>query len=549
MMENASPVREDASRKGTMLRCRRCRKGVIDSTCLAMVEATDESSAAVCSIWHVNVDTLPEWILTSVHQAQWTVGKLNCQNCGARLGGFNFINRSECPCGRDATVHFNKSRVDRDHKHYVLIVQPRRTRPEKGRAGLPTDGAPNNEERPEFNRTALGSLQLNCAAVMSHIGPAEASSSLTHSENTQSFPFSPLYCISHRRRCSLEDDATFRSSCFCPSGLMDKSAVDLTRAGADELTRSPVSYPRGRRFDTDGEASVAAVAFSSFVSGGRRSPLDQQLLQREEDVESSETTAVQEEVPDPTLFLRGRTVSDSVGEQEEEMVPQASMASPASNSLSKREKNRLKSLRRKQRRRERWLHSQLEQEQLGKSIEAESVSRSPLDSEEEEREGLTCAVCLDVYFSPYSCQPCAHVFCEPCLRTLAKNRPTNTPCPLCRTLISHTSFHKELNHTAKTFFPKVYYGRKQNFQNAPCAKWPLPSCRKRFRPFWGYQRPAATARRRWHFVHGGFALDALDLTDMRGWLFDIGLVIVYIHSVNWILAFLFLCFLMYYFFF
>lgn len=32
------------------------------------VEATDESSAAVCSIWHVNVDTLPEWILTAVHQ-------------------------------------------------------------------------------------------------------------------------------------------------------------------------------------------------------------------------------------------------------------------------------------------------------------------------------------------------------------------------------------------------------------------------------------------------------------------------------------------------
>ncbi|GAA6229362.1 E3 ubiquitin-protein ligase RNF180-like [Lates japonicus] len=484
-----------------MLRCRRCRKGVIDSTCLAVVEATDESSAAVCSIWHVNVDTLPEWILTSVHQAQWTVGKLNCQNCGARLGGFNFINRSECPCGRDATVHFNKSRVDRDHKHYVLIVQPRRTRPAKGRAGLLTDGAPNNEERPEFNRTALDSLQLNCAAVMSHISPAEASS------------------------------------------LMDKSAVDLTRARADESTRLPVSYPTGRRFDTDGEASVAAVAFSSFVSRGRRSPLDQQLLQMVEDVESSETTAVQEEVPDSTLFLRGRTVSDSVGEQEEEMVPQASMASPASNSLSKREKNRLKSLRRKQRRRERWLHSQLEQEQ------AKSVSGSPLDSEEEDREGLTCAVCLDVYFSPYSCQPCAHVFCEPCLRTLAKNRPTNTPCPLCRTLISHTNFHKELNNTAKTFFPKVYYGRKQNFQNAPCAKWPLPSCHKRFRTFWGYQRPAATARRRWHFVHGGFALDALDLTDMRGWLFDIGLVIVYIHSVNWILAFLFLCFLMYYFFF
>ncbi|XP_071321974.1 E3 ubiquitin-protein ligase RNF180 isoform X2 [Trachinotus anak] len=525
-----------------MLRCRKCRKGVIDSTCLTMVEATGESSCAVCSIWHVNVDTLPEWILTSVHQAQWTVGKLNCRNCGARLGGFNFIERSKCPCGQDATVHLNKSRVDRDHKHYVLIVQPRRARPEKGHTGLPTDGNQSNEERHEFNRTTLDSSQLNRAAIVSHIRPAEASNSLPDSENTQSFSFSPLYCISHRRRCSLEDDSTFRPSCFCPSGIMDKSGIHLRRAGADESTRSPVLYPTSQQLDTGGEASVDAVAFRSLVPGGRQLPLDQQLVQTVEDIESSvETPAVHEVVSDSALFLRGRTVSDSVAEQGAEMMPQASVASPASNSLSKREKNRLKSLRRKQRRRERWLHSQLEQEQ------AQSVTL--LDSEEEDREGLTCAVCLDVYFSPYSCKPCGHVFCEPCLRTLAKNRPTNTPCPLCRSLISHTNFHKELNHTAKTFFPKIYHARKQNFQNAPCAKWPLPSYHKSFHTFWGYQRQAATVRRRWHFAHGGFTLDAVDLTDMRGWLFYIGLVIVYIHSVNWVLIFLFLCFLTYYFFF
>lgn len=45
---------------------------------------------------------------------------------------------------------------------------------------------------------------------------------------------------------------------------------------------------------------------------------------------------------------------------------------------------------------------------------------------------------LDVYLSPYSCNPRGHIFCEPCLHTLAKNRPANTTCPLCRTLISHT---------------------------------------------------------------------------------------------------------------
>ncbi|KAG7249948.1 hypothetical protein CRUP_018608, partial [Coryphaenoides rupestris] len=67
------------------------------------------------------------------------------------------------------------------------------------------------------------------------------------------------------------------------------------------------------------------------------------------------------------------------------------------------------------------------------------------DEEEEEeeegsrtdREGYICAVCLDVYFSPYT-----HVFCEPCLRTLAKGTPANTPCPLCRTTITHVFFQK-----------------------------------------------------------------------------------------------------------
>lgn len=47
------------------------------------------------------------------------------------------------------------------------------------------------------------------------------------------------------------------------------------------------------------------------------------------------------------------------------------------------------------------------------------------------REGLTCAVCLDIYICPHICRPCG-----PCLRTIINNRPMNTPCSLCW---SHTS--------------------------------------------------------------------------------------------------------------
>nr|XP_025875079.1 E3 ubiquitin-protein ligase RNF180 isoform X2 [Vulpes vulpes] len=103
----------------------------------------------------------------------------------------------------------------------------------------------------------------------------------------------------------------------------------------------------------------------------------------------------------------------------------------------------------------------------------------------EEKESYICAVCLDVYFNPYMCYPCHHIFCEPCLRTLAKDNPASTPCPLCRTIISRVFFQTELNNATKTFFPKEYLKIKQSFQKSSSAKWPLPSCRKAFHLFGG----------------------------------------------------------------
>ncbi|XP_049907930.1 uncharacterized protein rnf180a [Epinephelus moara] len=218
--------------------------------------------------------------------------------------------------------------------------------------------------------------------------------------------------------------------------------------------------------------------------------------------------------------------------------------------MSKREKNRIKCLRRRQRRRERWRQSQLqESRQSSTGNPSSSSSEDDEDMSAGDREGYICAVCLDVYFSPYMCHPCNHIFCEPCLRTLAKNSPTNTPCPLCRTIITHVFFQKELNQTARTFFPKEYLSRKQNFQKASCAKWPLPSCRKLFRIFGGFQRQSSPIARR-QFPHGGgYRLDALDFEDdSRGWHFDMDMVIIYIYSVNWVIGFFIFCFLCYLFF-
>uniref|UniRef100_A0A1A8LAG2 E3 ubiquitin-protein ligase RNF180 n=1 Tax=Nothobranchius pienaari TaxID=704102 RepID=A0A1A8LAG2_9TELE len=223
--------------------------------------------------------------------------------------------------------------------------------------------------------------------------------------------------------------------------------------------------------------------------------------------------------------------------------------------VSRRERSRMKSLRRRQRRRERWRQSQ-QLESRQSSAGNPSTTTSCSSSEDDDamntrgREGFICAVCLDVYFSPYMCHPCSHIFCEPCLRTLAKNSPTNTPCPLCRTVITHVFFQKELNQTVKTFFPKEFLSRKQSFQKASCAKWPLPSCRKLLRIFGaGFQRPFSSGPRRQFPHEGGYHLDAMDFEDdSRGWRFDMDMVIIYIYSANWIIGFFIFCFLCYIFF-
>lgn len=55
------------------------------------------------------------WIVEQLDKADWTRGKINCpNNCGAKLGTFNFVNCSKCSCGKETvpSVHIIKSRVD-----------------------------------------------------------------------------------------------------------------------------------------------------------------------------------------------------------------------------------------------------------------------------------------------------------------------------------------------------------------------------------------------------------------------------------------------------
>ncbi|CAF93442.1 unnamed protein product, partial [Tetraodon nigroviridis] len=269
--------------------------------------------------------------------------------------------------------------------------------------------------------------------------------------------------------------------------------------------------------------------------------------------------------------------------------------------MSKREKNRTKCLRRRQRRRETWRGQLQETQQVNHADSITLVSQADEGDEgpgSGEREGFICAVCLDVYFSPYMCHPCNHIFCEPCLRTLARNSPANTPCPLCRTVITHVFFQKgELTGVGDFLrHPLICTALSVSSEaqvrsscsptiTLPSSSWlcdraepnseddlpqgiPLPEtelpegqlCQvapaelpEALPHLWrqvsdlclGFQRrPAAVARRQLP-RGGGYQLDSLDF---RGWRWDMDMVIIYIYSVNWVVGFFVFCVLCYLFF-
>ncbi|KAI1904946.1 hypothetical protein AGOR_G00010910 [Albula goreensis] len=446
----------------SVLRCRKCRKYVVDAASLLPINTVGEL-VPECRIWHVDFDALPAWILASVHQSHWTSGRLSCQHCGARLGGFNFISHSKCPCGRDLTVHLCKSRLDQDHSWPAAASRSKRGSHVARRLAGP-------QRRP-----------TGAAA-------REASSTVTDTSSDL--------------------------------GQM----IAALGEQPNEMNNSP-SHPRPTAASQpELEDRLEATSIREVCTLRRRHP-SQTSTEEGEDSEDEREGQVR---PLGSLPLDEPSVTPVVQAR-----------------LSKRERNRLKSQRRKQRRRERWIQSRLQEHT--QSLLGNVTSSEDEDVQEADREGFTCAVCLDVYFSPYMCQPCRHIFCEPCLRTLAKNRPASTPCPLCRTLITHVLFQKELNHTTKTFFPKLYESRKQNFQKATCARWPLPSTRKLFHIFGGLRRQNSPAGRQL-FPHGGYGLGVLDMMNSYGWRVDVDMMIIYMHSVNWILGLSACCFLCYLFF-
>ncbi|XP_076322682.1 uncharacterized protein LOC143231848 isoform X2 [Tachypleus tridentatus] len=87
---------------------------------------------------------------------------------------------------------------------------------------------------------------------------------------------------------------------------------------------------------------------------------------------------------------------------------------------------------------------------------------------------LTCPVCLDFFISPFTCQPCGHVFCEVCLRRIAKPNPTKTYCPMCRQQIGYCEVNKECGEKVRSQFPIYYQSCLRSEARISSQVTPLP---------------------------------------------------------------------------
>ncbi|KAM4870356.1 E3 ubiquitin-protein ligase RNF180 isoform X2 [Urocitellus parryii] len=541
----------------SILRCWKCRKCIANSDCFM------------------------NYLENQVIKAQWTVGKLNCPFCGARLGGFNFVSTPKCSCGQLAAVHLSKSRTDYQPTEAGRLMRPSlkylsHPRVQSGcdKETLLTGGGSKSRNyrllNMAQNNNGLGRLtEALCLEVRSTYFEMKNEKLLFKTSDPKYQLFVPQLMSG---RCTAR--AFHRKSHSLDLNINEKLTLLPTLY---EIRSKTTAYPRLNETRPVALAGLPLQSSKNSLSFQNPSSFDPDMLLQRFSVAPCETQTqrggefqcgleASSVYSDHTntnnlsflmdLPSAGRSMLEASDQEEHlsalDFLRSASFSLGTINQrLNKRERSKLRNLRRKQRRHERWLQKQGKFSGVGLLDHMTLNNEMSTDDDNEyaeEKDSYICAVCLDVYFNPYMCYPCHHIFCEPCLRTLAKDNPANTPCPLCRTIISRVFFQTELNNATKKFFTKEYLKIKQSFQKSSSAKWPLPSCRKAFHLFGGFHRRAAPVTRR-QFPHGAHRMDYLHFEDdSRGWWFDMDMVIIYIYSVNWVIGFIVFCFLCYFFF-
>lgn len=96
------------------IKCRQCRFKL--TSCVDVSQKETPIGDSDNNIIPVHLDDIPPWISAVIDSAGWTKGKLNCPQCAAHVGGFDFIT------GSVASVYLVRSKVDSHKQVGVMIV-------------------------------------------------------------------------------------------------------------------------------------------------------------------------------------------------------------------------------------------------------------------------------------------------------------------------------------------------------------------------------------------------------------------------------------------
>ncbi|XP_077203339.1 E3 ubiquitin-protein ligase RNF180 [Paroedura picta] len=556
-------------RQVDMLHCWKCRKYVASSSDCPMKDQTTDlfdkphTSAVswdVCNVWHMNLEALPDWVTHAITKAEWTTGKLKCPFCGALLGGFNFVQSTKCSCGRFTNIHLWKRQTDCQTASPVALKHLSLCKAQPGFnkemwqnvTGGTLGGRNQGLSSIAKNNSSIGRLmEALCLEVRST--SFETNSKKLHFK--VSYPKTSLSAsLAVNDRCTVR--AFHRKSRSLDLNFRDRLVFLPSLFGTSTAQRPFFSRQHETQpYYTKGCMQLKSNRKHNYFHCPLKSDVGElptSFPATSYSVLAQEETKFKNSLEAPKPYPENATggqcsllspsesaAKDYVGQQHITPLSLPHHLATVEQKLNRRKRIRLNSLRRKQSWKERWRQKQI-------------MNDNPKTEEEHEhrrdKESYLCAVCLDFYYNPHMCYPCHHIFCEPCLRTLAKDNPTNTPCPLCRTIIAQVYFQPELNNSTKAHFPMEYMKLKENFQESSLANWPLPSCKRALRVIEGFQRSTDSFTRR-HFPHAAHRMDYMDFEDdSRGWRFDMDMVIIYIYSINWVIGFIVFCFLCYFFF-
>ncbi|XP_075397195.1 E3 ubiquitin-protein ligase RNF180 isoform X3 [Tenrec ecaudatus] len=381
----------------TILRCWKCRQCIASSDCFKKylenqvckdrVDSTDAQS--ICHVWHMNTEALPEWINCLIRKTRWTVGKLNCPFCGARLGGFNFVSTPKCSCGQLAAVHLSKSRTDDQPTQadkltstsLEYLSDPRVQSGDKGT--LLTGGVSRKRNHHGLfsmaqNNNGPGRLtEALCLEVRSTYFEMKNEKLLFKSSDPKYQLFVPQLvagrCTArafHRKSHSLdlninENLTLFPTLCemhrktTAYSRLNETQPIDLSGSSL-ESSKNSCSFQNPSRFSPNvllQRFSVAPHETQTQRGGEFQCNLEASAVYSDHATSNNLTFLMD-------LPSAGRSMLEA-SDQEEHLSPldflsSASFSLGAINQrLNKRERSKLKNLRRKQQRHERWLQKQV----------------------------------------------------------------------------------------------------------------------------------------------------------------------------------------------